>query len=54
MKLLSVVDTRLNYIKLAAVYDVFSRLFEHIIVDNDQHYDYEMDRIFIEQLLRCG
>jgi UDP-N-acetylglucosamine 2-epimerase (non-hydrolysing) len=50
MKLLSIVDARPNYIKLAAVYDVFSRLFEHIIVDTGQHYDYEMNRIFFNQL----
>jgi UDP-N-acetylglucosamine 2-epimerase (non-hydrolysing) len=50
MKLLSIVCARPNYIKLAAVYDVFSRLFEHIIVDNGPHYDYEMNRIFFDQL----
>jgi UDP-N-acetylglucosamine 2-epimerase (non-hydrolysing) len=50
MKLLSIVGARPNYIKLAAVYDVFSRLFEHIIVDTGQHYDYEMNRIFFNQL----
>ena len=50
MKLLSIVGARPNYIKLAAVYDVFSRLFEHIIVDTGQHYDYEMNRIFFDQL----
>jgi UDP-N-acetylglucosamine 2-epimerase (non-hydrolysing) len=50
MKLLSIVGARPNYIKLAAVYDVFSRSFEHIIVDTGQHYDYEMNRIFFDQL----
>jgi UDP-N-acetylglucosamine 2-epimerase (non-hydrolysing) len=50
MKLLSIVGARPNYIKLAAVYDVFSRSFEHIIVDTGQHYDYEMNRISLDQL----
>jgi len=50
MKLLSIVGARPNYIKLAAVYDIFSRLFEHIVVDTGQHYDYEMNRIFFDQL----
>jgi UDP-N-acetylglucosamine 2-epimerase (non-hydrolysing) len=49
-KILSIVGARPNYIKLAAVYDVFSRFFEHIIVDTGQHYDYEMNRIFFDQL----
>jgi len=50
MKVLSVVGTRPNYIKLAAVHDVFSKYFEHVIVDTGQHYDYEMNRVFFEQL----
>jgi UDP-N-acetylglucosamine 2-epimerase (non-hydrolysing) len=35
---------------LAAVHDVFSRFFEHVVVDTGQHYDYEMNRVFFEQL----
>jgi UDP-N-acetylglucosamine 2-epimerase (non-hydrolysing) len=50
MRVLSIVGARPNYIKLAAVYDIFSRLFEHIVVDTGQHYDYEMNRIFFDQL----
>jgi UDP-N-acetylglucosamine 2-epimerase (non-hydrolysing) len=50
IKILSVVGARPNYIKLAAVYKFFSDLFEHIIVDTGQHYDYEMNRIFFDQL----
>jgi len=50
MKVLSVVGARPNYIKLAAVYEFFSDLFEHIIVDTGQHYDYEMNKIFFDQL----
>ena len=49
-KILSVVGARPNYIKLAAVYNVFNKLFTHIIVDTGQHYDYEMNRVFFDQL----
>jgi len=50
MKILSIVGARPNYVKLAAVYEVFNRLFEHIVIDTGQHYDYEMNRIFFDQL----
>ena len=41
---------RPNYVKLAAVHDVFSKFFDHLTVDTGQHYDYEMNRVFFEQL----
>ncbi|MCC6004537.1 MAG: UDP-N-acetylglucosamine 2-epimerase, partial [Thermofilum sp.] len=50
MKVISVVGARPNYVKLAAVHDVFSKFFDHVIVDTGQHYDYEMNRVFFEQL----
>jgi len=50
MKVLSVVGARPNYVKLAAVHDFFTRHFEHVVVDTGQHYDYEMSRVFFEQL----
>lgn len=50
MKVLSIIGPRPNYFKLATVYDVFSLLFEHIVVDTGQHYDYKMNRIFFDQL----
>jgi len=49
VKILSVVGARPNYIKLAAVYEAFSKLFEHVIVDTGQHYDYEMNKVFFDQ-----
>jgi UDP-N-acetylglucosamine 2-epimerase (non-hydrolysing) len=49
-RVLSVVGARPNYVKLAAVHDVFSRFFDHVMVDTGQHYDYEMNRVFFEQL----
>jgi UDP-N-acetylglucosamine 2-epimerase len=33
MKVFSIVGAKPNYVKLAAVYDVFSRFFEHVVVD---------------------
>jgi UDP-N-acetylglucosamine 2-epimerase (non-hydrolysing) len=50
MKIISIVGARPNYIKLAAVYETFSKLFDHVIVDTGQHYDYEMNKVFYEQL----
>jgi len=50
VKILSVVGTRPNYVKLAAIYDAFSKLFDHVVVDTGQHYDYEMNKVFYEQL----
>jgi len=50
VKILSVVGTRPNYVKLAAIYDAFSELFDHVVVDTGQHYDYEMNKVFYEQL----
>jgi UDP-N-acetylglucosamine 2-epimerase (non-hydrolysing) len=50
MKVLSVVGARPNYIKLAAVYEFFSQFFEHVVVDTGQHYDYEMNKVFFDQL----
>ncbi len=47
---MSIVGARPNYVKLAGVHGPFSRLFEHVIVDTGQHYDYEMSRVFFEQL----
>lgn len=50
MKIVSIVGARPNYVKLASVYDVFSKFFDHLVVDTGQHYDYEMNRVFFEQL----
>jgi UDP-N-acetylglucosamine 2-epimerase (non-hydrolysing) len=50
VKILSVVGARPNYVKLAAIYNAFSKLFDHVVVDTGQHYDYEMNKVFYEQL----
>lgn len=50
MKILSVVGARPNFIKLAAVASLFKERFQHVIVHTGQHYDYEMSKIFFDQL----
>uniref|UniRef100_A0A7J3Z7T9 UDP-N-acetylglucosamine 2-epimerase (Non-hydrolyzing) n=1 Tax=Ignisphaera aggregans TaxID=334771 RepID=A0A7J3Z7T9_9CREN len=49
IKVVSIVGARPNYVKLAAVYEAF-KVFEHVTVDTGQHYDYEMNRTFYDQL----
>ena len=47
VKVVSIVGARPNYVKLAAVYEAFSEVFDHVVVDTGQHYDYEMNRVFL-------
>jgi UDP-N-acetylglucosamine 2-epimerase (non-hydrolysing) len=52
-KVLSVVGTRPNLMKAAPVAAALTRRpdeFEHVLVHTGQHYDYEMSRIFMEEL----
>jgi len=50
MKVVSVVGARPNFIKLASLNPLLEEGFEHIIVHTGQHYDYELSRIFFENL----
>ncbi len=47
-KIISVVGARPNFVKLAAVHDLFGKYFKHIIVHTGQHYDYELSKVFFE------
>lgn len=48
-KIISIVGTRPEFIKLAALYGEIEKKFNHIIIHTGQHYDREMDRAFFEE-----
>ena len=52
MRILTVVGTRPNFVKIAPLLDEMSRHpdIEAILVHTGQHYDYEMSRAFFEDL----
>lgn len=50
MKLLTVMGTRPEIVKLSPVIPLFDKEFEHILVHTGQHYDYNMDELFFKDL----
>lgn len=50
MRIASIVGARPNFIKLAPVSRVLRKSFEELIIHTGQHYDYDMDRIFFQDL----
>ena len=52
MKILSIVGTRPNFIKLAALVNEFKKHsdIEHTLVHTGQHYDEEMSKLFFDEL----
>lgn len=50
LKLMTIVGTRPEIIKMSAIIKKCDRYFEHILVHTGQNYDYELNRIFFEDL----
>jgi len=50
MKIATIVGARPQFIKMAPVSRELRRHFKEIVIHTGQHYDYEMNRIFFEQL----
>ncbi len=50
LKVVTVVGARPQFVKLAAVSPLLRGAFDEVLVHTGQHYDYEMSRIFFEEL----
>ena len=50
LKLMTIVGTRPEIIKMSAIIKKCDRYFEHILVHSGQNYDYELNKIFFEDL----
>ena len=50
MRIVSVVGTRPQLIKAAALLPVLRQRHDDVFVDTGQHYDYEMSELFFSQL----
>jgi UDP-N-acetylglucosamine 2-epimerase (non-hydrolysing) len=50
LKVMTVVGTRPEVIKLSRVIPKLDRFFEHMLIHTGQNYDYELNNIFFEQL----
>lgn len=50
MKIITILGTRPEIIKLSPLIPLLENNFEHFIIHTGQHYDYEMDQIFFKEL----
>ncbi len=50
LKIMTVVGTRPEIIRLSACIKAFDRYFEHVLVHTGQNYDYELNEIFFKEL----
>ena len=50
LKLISVVGTRPEIIRLSSIFKLLDHHCEHLIIHTGQNYDYELNEIFFEDL----
>ncbi|MEK6968838.1 MAG: UDP-N-acetylglucosamine 2-epimerase (non-hydrolyzing) [Nanoarchaeota archaeon] len=50
MKIITILGTRPEIIKLSALLPLLDQEFEHVLIHTGQHYDYNMDAVFFEEL----
>ena len=50
MKVLTVLGTRPEIIKMSAVIEKLDKFFDHILVHTGQNYDYELNKVFFDEL----
>lgn len=50
LKLMTVVGTRPEIIKMSACIRLFDELFDHVLVHTGQNYDYELNQVFFDEL----
>lgn len=49
-KIMTVLGTRPEIIKLSPILPLLDKMFNHVLVHSGQHYDYEMDKVFFKEL----
>ena len=50
MKIITILGTRPEIIKMSSVLPLFDKNFQHLLIHTDQHYSYELDKLMFEQL----
>ena len=50
LKVMTIVGTRPEIIRLSRIIEKFDRHFEHVLVHTGQNYDYELNQVFFEDL----
>jgi UDP-N-acetylglucosamine 2-epimerase len=50
LKVMTIVGTRPELIRLSRIIPLFDRYFDHVLVHTGQNYDYELNQVFFDQL----